>query len=78
MFRYSLAKAYRFPIVEELFQNERRTQGTSLANANLEPEDGLHQNLMFQKDMENGYFRKESYLVISKVLKEKLRRKIYI
>lgn len=55
--RYSVAKAFRFPIVEELFQNERRTQGTSIANANLEPEDGFHQNLMFQQDMDNGYWR---------------------
>lgn len=55
--RYSVAKAFRFPIVEELFQNERRTQGTSLANANLEPEDGFHHNLMLQRDVENGYFR---------------------
>jgi iron complex outermembrane receptor protein len=55
--RYSVAKAFRFPIVEELFQNERRTQGTSLANANLEPEDGFHQNLMLQKNIEDGYLR---------------------
>ncbi len=57
LFRYSAAKAYRFAIVEELFQNERRTQGTSLANANLEPEDGFHQNLMLQKNIENGFLR---------------------
>jgi len=56
-FRYSLAKAYRFPIVEELFQNERTTNGTSLANANLEPEDGLHQNLSIERDIENGSLR---------------------
>lgn len=57
LFRYSAAKAYRFAIVEELFQNERRTQGTSLANANLEPEDGFHQNLMLQKNIQDGYLR---------------------
>ena len=56
-FQYSVAKAFRFAIVEELFQNERRTQGTSLANANLEPEDGFHQNLMLQNNIENGYLR---------------------
>ncbi len=55
--RYSVAQAYRFPIVEELFQNERRTQGTALANANLEPEDGLHHNFMIQRNIEGGYFR---------------------
>ncbi len=57
LFRYSVAKAYRFAIVEELFQNERRTQGTSLANANLEPEDGFHQNLMLQRTIQDGYLR---------------------
>ena len=55
--QYSLAKAFRFPIVEELFQNERRTTGTSLANANLEPEDGVHQNLMWQYNLDKGYLR---------------------
>ncbi len=53
----SIAKAYRFPIVEELFQNESRTNGTSLANANLEPEDGLHTNLMLQRNIEDGFVR---------------------
>jgi len=57
LFRYSVAKAFRFPIVEELFQNERRTQGTSLANANLEPEDGFHQNLMLQRNIDDGFVR---------------------
>lgn len=55
--RYSLAKAYRFPIVEELFQNERTTQGTSIANAKLAPESGFHQNLLLQKDIDSGYWR---------------------
>ena len=55
--RYSLARAFRFPIVEELFQNERRTAGTSIANASLEPEDGVHQNLMLERDIAHGYVR---------------------
>ena len=55
--RYSLGRAYRFPIVEELFQNERRTTGTSIADANLMPENGLHQNLMLQRDFDRGYAR---------------------
>jgi iron complex outermembrane receptor protein len=55
--RYSLARAYRFPIVEELYQNERRTNGTSIANANLEPEDGLHHNLGVERSVEGGYVR---------------------
>lgn len=56
-FRYSLAKAYRFPIVEELFQNVRTRQSISNANASLEPEDGLHQNLMLQRNLVTGYMR---------------------
>jgi len=55
--RYSVAKAYRFPIVEELYQNERRTTGTSIANAGLEPEDGLHHNLMAERQIDGGYAR---------------------
>lgn len=55
--RYSLAKAYRFPIVEELFQNVRRIQSISNANASLEPEDGLHHNIMLQRDLGAGYMR---------------------
>ena len=56
-FRASAAKAYRFPIVEELFQNERRTNGTSIANANLEPEDGTHFNLMAERFFSGGAIR---------------------
>lgn len=55
--RYSLARAYRFPIVEELYQNERRTSGTSIANADLEPEDGLHHNLSIERTVDGGYLR---------------------
>jgi iron complex outermembrane receptor protein len=56
-FRYSLAKAYRFPIVEELFQNEFRTTGTALANASLAPEDGLHHNLALEYRLSTGSVR---------------------
>jgi iron complex outermembrane receptor protein len=55
--RLSAARAYRFPIVEELFQNERRTNGTSIANANLEPEDGRHYNLMIERRLQSGLVR---------------------
>lgn len=56
-FRLSAAQAYRFPIVEELFQNERRTNGTSIANADLEPEDGLHYNLLAERSVPGGHVR---------------------
>ncbi|MBV1878428.1 MAG: TonB-dependent receptor [Pseudomonadales bacterium] len=52
---YSVAQAYRFPIVEELFQNERTARTQSVANASLAPEQGLHQNLAFSYDINNGY-----------------------
>ena len=55
--RLSSARAYRFPIVEELFQNERRTNGTSIADANLEPEDGLHHNLLIERSLSRGHVR---------------------
>ena len=55
--RYSLARAYRFPIVEELYQNERRTSGTSIANASLKPEDGLHHNVTVERAVDGGYLR---------------------
>ena len=56
-FRYSIAKAYRFPIVEELYQHERRTSGTSIANAALRPENGTHRNLMLERRLDAGHVR---------------------
>jgi len=53
----SLAKAYRFPIVQELFHNERGTAGTSIADATLEPEDGSHANLMLARAVGEGELR---------------------
>lgn len=55
--RYSLAKAYRFPIVEELFSQYRAFNSTSIANPGLAPEDGLHHNFMINKDLNDGYLR---------------------
>ncbi|MDX1500621.1 MAG: TonB-dependent receptor, partial [Woeseiaceae bacterium] len=52
--RYSIAKAYRFPIVEELFAFESDTVGTALADAMLEPEDGLHHNFMIERARTDG------------------------
>lgn len=53
-FRYSLAKAYRFPLVEELFENEDDTLGTTIANEKLKPEDGLHHNLSINHEISGG------------------------
>ncbi len=55
--RYSLAKAYRFPIAEELFSRYEMLNSSSVSNPGLQPENGLHHNLMFNKDNDHGYYR---------------------
>jgi Outer membrane receptor proteins, mostly Fe transport len=55
--RYSLAKAYRFPIVEELYSQYSAYNSISEANPELKPEDGLHHNLMFDYELNHGYAR---------------------
>ena len=56
-FRYSLAKAYRFPIVEELFSQWEAYNSISVSNPGFEPEDGLHHNLMLERAIPGGYVR---------------------
>ncbi len=59
-FRYSLGQAYRFPMVGELFDNSNsiRSGGiSSVGNATLKPEDGMHHNLLGEYDFDNGYVR---------------------
>jgi len=57
-FRYSVGKAYRFPLVGELFDNSNSLRGSvSLANSLLKPEDGTHHNVMGEYDFNNGYIR---------------------
>ena len=55
--RYSLARAYRFPIVEELFSQYKAYNTISEANPELKPENGLHHNLMLDYALETGYVR---------------------
>ena len=55
--RYSLAKAYRFPIVEELFAQSQSYSSAVEAQPDLKPENGLHHNLMFEKQFDSGYAR---------------------
>jgi iron complex outermembrane receptor protein len=55
--RYSLARAYRFPIVEELFKHNASVLGTTIANAELKPEVGIHQNLMIERAIPRGFVR---------------------
>jgi len=60
-FRYSLARAYRFPIVEELFKNEESIDSTSIADAHLKPEIGIHHNLMAEREIPRGFVRVNLY-----------------
>ncbi|MCB1876412.1 MAG: TonB-dependent receptor [Chromatiales bacterium] len=55
--RYSVAKAYRFPIVEELYRNQESILGTSIADETLDPEVGLHHNLMVERAIPRGFAR---------------------
>jgi iron complex outermembrane receptor protein len=55
--RYSLAKAYRFPIVEELYSNESSTTNLVVSDPSLKPEEGLHHNLTFNQAIERGFVR---------------------
>ena len=57
LIRYSVAKAYRFPIVDELFKQYRAYNTASIANPELKPENGIHHNIMFDKTIDGGYLR---------------------
>src|SRR5690606_24350615 len=52
--RYSLARAWRFPIVEELFSQYEAYNSVNHANPALAPENGLHHNLAVQRFLPNG------------------------
>ncbi len=60
--RYSVARALRFPVTEELYQNVDRVSAVSTADAGLEPEAGLHQNLSIERALENGLVRLNLFL----------------
>lgn len=57
LLRYSAAKAYRFPIVEELFAQSQSYSSVVEARPDLKPENGLHHNLMLEKQFDTGYAR---------------------
>lgn len=52
--RYSVARALRFPVVEELFVNNSDTSGGNISDPNLEPEDGIFHNLAFEQLFNQG------------------------
>lgn len=53
-FAYAVGKAYRFPIVEELFSQYSAYNSVSVANPDLKPENGLHHNFMIERAISNG------------------------
>lgn len=55
--RYSIARAVRFPVVEELFQSLNAGRSVQLSNPGLDPEDGLHHNLTMTRDLVDGELR---------------------
>lgn len=55
--RYSLAKAYRFPVIEELFTQSQSYSTIVQAKPDLKPENGLHHNIMLEKQFDAGYAR---------------------
>ncbi|MGA1371126.1 MAG: TonB-dependent receptor [Pseudomonadales bacterium] len=55
--RYSLARAWRFPIVEELFSQYQAYNAVSVSNPDLKPEDAVSQNLMIDREIDEGYLR---------------------
>ena len=55
--RYSGAKAFRFPIVEELFSQFRAFNAINRSNPDLKPEEGLHHNLMLERQFDTGLLR---------------------
>jgi len=56
-FSYALGKAYRFPIVEELFSQYSAYNTISVANPELQPENGLHHNVMIERQLKGGVLR---------------------
>lgn len=57
LLRYSLARALRFPIVEELYQNVSSTTSVTEGDVSLKPEDGIFHNLLLEKTLQSGYVR---------------------
>ncbi|NOV28203.1 TonB-dependent receptor [Methylomonas sp. ZR1] len=56
-FRYSFGRAYRFPVIAEMYQNITNATSRTTANAGLQPEDGWHHNFMIEYGLDNGYVR---------------------
>lgn len=59
--RYLLARAWRFPIVEELFSQYQAYNAINQANPGLMPERGLHHNLSVQRVLGAGSVQMNLY-----------------
>ena len=56
--RYSLAKALRFPVIEELYVNDSKGAGAAIiSDPSLQPEDGVFHNLSVSQLIDNGSVR---------------------
>ncbi len=56
--RYSVARALRFPVIEELYVNDNQGSGAMvISDPTLEPEDGIFHNLSLSQDIRNGSVR---------------------
>ena len=65
-FRYSFSKAYRFPIVEEMFLSAATLNNQRVAYPGLGPEHGYFNNFMAKYDIPRGYVQADVfYNVIS-------------
>jgi len=58
-FRYSFSKAYRFPMVQELYDNveDNTTDSASVSDPGLGPETGYFHDFKVQYDLPEGYAR---------------------
>jgi iron complex outermembrane receptor protein len=57
LWRYSMGRAYRFPIIEELFTQSQSYSAVVQAAPDLAPENGLHHNLTLDRFFDGGSLR---------------------
>lgn len=60
-FRYSFGRAYRFPVIAELYQNLSSPTSITTANSALNAEDGWHHNFTVEYGLDNGYIRVNAF-----------------
>ncbi len=60
-FRYSFSKAYRFPIVEEMFSSASSLNAKKVSFPGLGPEHGYFNNFMAKYDIPRGYVQADFF-----------------